>query len=277
MTTTTAAEAGTEAPAVLLVHGQPGSSLIWARVRPLLRDSGLRVLAVDRAGYGFTGGPAADQFDNAAALAEILDEQVQSPAVVVGHSLGAGIALALAATAPQHVRALVLIAPAAGPSAVTATDRVLVAPFLGSALTWLGFRAAGLALHLPQLRRRVLQERIGLSEAEAREVMCRVTHGAVWRSFVVEQRQLVTDAHRLENMFGDVACPVVIVAGTRDRIVRLRVVAAIAKSLPESKLFTTRTGHLIPVDDPNAVVDAVLHALRMEFRRSLTARHWPVR
>ena len=264
-------EVAPEAPAVLLIHGQPGSSLIWARVRPLLDHCGLRVLAIDRPGYGYTGGPAANQFDNAAALAKVLDEQVQSPAVVVGHSLGAGIAIALAASNPRHVKALVLIAPAAGPSAITVTDRILAMPFLGSALTWLGFRAAGLALHMPLLRDRLLIDRIGLTAAEAKEVVRRVTYGNVWRSFTTEQRHLVADAHRLVSHCGKVECPVVIVAGTHDHIAPPRSVAAMAKCLPDTKLFNTETGHLIPIDDPDAVVNAVLHALRWEFRRSLTS------
>lgn len=145
-------------------------------------------------GYGHTGGPAVDQFGNVAALVKILEERQDSPAVIVGHSLGAGIALALAATAPRHVRALVLIAPAAGPSAITGTDRVLAAPIIGPTLTWFGFRAAGWALHIPPLRQRILTDRIGLSATNVKEVVCRVTHGQVWRSFTIEQRHLVTDA-----------------------------------------------------------------------------------
>jgi pimeloyl-ACP methyl ester carboxylesterase len=261
--------ANDEAPGVLLVHGQPGSSLIWMRVRPLLRNCGLRVLAVDRPGYRHTGGTATDQFDNAAALAQVLDERLRSPAVVVGHSLGAGIALALAATAPHHVRALVLIAPAAGPGAITATDRVLAAPFLGPAVTWLGFRTAGLALHVPALRRRILTDRIGLSATGADDVVRRITRGDLWRTFTHEQRHLVSDAHLLQQRFGAIQCPTVIVAGTRDRVVSPRVVTAMASELPESSLTTTDTGHLIPIDNPDAVVNAVLHALRWEFRNSL--------
>jgi pimeloyl-ACP methyl ester carboxylesterase len=258
-----------EAHSVLLIHGQPGSALIWTRVRPLLHRCGLRVLSIDRPGYGHTGGAAMDQFGNAAAIANVLDEQHADPTIVVGHSLGAGIALALAATAPHHVRALVLIAPAAGPTAITATDRVLAAPILGPTLSWLGFRTAGLVLHLPGLRQRVLTRRVGLNVAEAKEVVRRISHGDVWRSFTVEQRHLVTDAQRLQQHLRNVACPVVILAGTRDRIIRPRIVVTLAKQLPLSNLSTTDTGHLIPVDDPAAVVDAILRALRWQYRNSL--------
>ena len=257
-----------QAYSVLLIHGQPGSSLIWTRVRPLLAACGLRVLSIDRPGYGHTAGEALSQFGNAAALATVLDEQRTDPAIVVGHSLGAGIALALAATAPHHVRALVLVAPAAGPTAITATDRALAAPVLGPTLSWLGFRAAGLALHIPLLRRRILTERIGLTATDADEVVRRITRGDVWRSFTGEQRHLVTDARRLQHHLGGITCPVVIVAGTRDRIVRPRIVAAMARQLPEANLMTTDTGHLIPIDDPEAVVNGVLRALRWQYRNS---------
>jgi pimeloyl-ACP methyl ester carboxylesterase len=258
-----------QAHSVLLIHGQPGSSLIWTRVHPLLSACGLHVLSIDRPGYGHTRGHALNQFDNAAAIAAVLDEQHAAPAIVVGHSLGAGIALALAATAPHHVRALVLIAPAAGPTAITATDRALAAPVLGPTLSWLGFRAAGLALHLPVLRRRILTERIGLTATEADDVVRRITRGQIWRSFTVEQRHLVTDAHRLQHHLGGITCPAVIIAGTRDRIVRPKIVAAIARQLPEANLITTDAGHLIPIDDPDAVVNGVLRALRWQYRNSL--------
>jgi pimeloyl-ACP methyl ester carboxylesterase len=260
------------AHSVLLIHGQPGSSLIWTRVRPLLLACGLQVLAIDRPGYGHTTGQALNQFGNAAAIAAVLDEQHTSPTIVVGHSLGAGIALALAATAPHHVRALVLIAPAAGRSAISATDRALAAPILGPTLTWLGFRATGLALHMPVLRRRILTDRIGLGENDADEVVRRITRGEVWRSFSVEQRHLVTDAQLIEESLAGITCPVVIVAGTRDRIVRPRIVAALARQLPESNLITADAGHLIPSDNPDAVVNAVLRALRWQYRNSLHNR-----
>jgi pimeloyl-ACP methyl ester carboxylesterase len=246
---------------VLLIHGQPGSSLIWTRVIPLLRSLGLRALAVDRPGCGHTGGPAVDQFSDAEAIAQVLKEQRKSPAVIVGHSLGAGIALALAASAPEQIRALVLIAPAAGPSAISLTDRLMAAQIIGPTLTWLGFRAAGVALHIPPLRHRILADHIGLSATDAKEVVRRITHGRVWRSFTVEQRHLVNDAQRLQDQLAAIQCPVVIVAGTRDRIVRPRVVATLARGLTQSTLTKTDTGHLIPVDDPRAVVKAVLRAL----------------
>jgi pimeloyl-ACP methyl ester carboxylesterase len=266
------ADSGLEAHSVLLIHGQPGSSLIWTRVLPLLHSHGLRTVAVDRPGYGYTGGEAKDQFANAAAIGRLLDEQDRSPAVIVGHSLGAGIALALAATAPRHVRALVLVAPAAGPQSISITDRVLAAPILGPSLAWLGFRAVGIALHLAPLRQRILTTRIGLSVSDAKQVVHRITCGTTWRSFTIEQQHLVTDARRLHLRLGQLDCPVLIVAGARDHIATPRIVTALSRRLPGSEIITTDTGHLIPIDDPHAVTNAVLRALRCDYRTSLAHR-----
>jgi pimeloyl-ACP methyl ester carboxylesterase len=261
--------AAQEGQSVLLICGQSGSSLIWARVLPLLRSRGLRVLAADRPANDHKGRPALGQFGDAAAIARVLDGRQDSPAVIVGHGSGAGIALALAATAPRHVRALVLIAPAAGAGAITATDRLLAAPLVGPTLTWFGFRATGMVLHHRPLRHRVLTGPFGLSATTAREVVRKISHGQVWRSFSAEQRQMVADARRLQDQLRAVRCPVIIVAGTRDRIVRPRFVAALAHGLTQSSISKTDTGHLVPVDDPGAVVKAVLRALRWEYRNSL--------
>jgi pimeloyl-ACP methyl ester carboxylesterase len=266
------AESSLEAHSVLLIHGQPGSSLIWTHVLPLLRGYGLHTLAVDRPGYGQSGGEALDQFANAAALSRLLDEQQRSPAVIVGHSLGAGIALALAATAPRHVRALVLVAPAAGPQSISLTDRVLAAPILGPSLAWLGFRAAGLALHIAPLRQRILGKRVGLSVSDSQQVVHRLTYGATWRSFIIEQQHLVTDFRRLDLGLGQLDCPIVIVGGNRDRIATGRVITALSRRLPGSDIITTDAGHLIPIDAPDAVANAVLRALRCDYRTSLARR-----
>jgi pimeloyl-ACP methyl ester carboxylesterase len=126
-----------DAHSVLLIHGQPGSALIWTHVLPLLRAYGLRTFAVEQRDDSHIDGEAVDQFANAAALGRLLDEQQRPPAIIVGHSHGAALALALAATAPRHVRALVLVAPAAGPQTISITDRVLATPILGPSPSWL--------------------------------------------------------------------------------------------------------------------------------------------
>lgn len=85
-------------PVVLLIHGSPGNSKVWARVGEHLSGR-CRVIAPDLPGYGKTTPQAPNAVpDNAhaAALLEGLIEVVGVPAVLAGHSYGAAVALAVA-------------------------------------------------------------------------------------------------------------------------------------------------------------------------------------
>ena len=73
---------------------------------------GLPALAVDIPGFGGVHAPpptAWSTADYAQALLPVL-EQLPDPVVVLGHSFGGRIALQLAATRPELIRALVLTA-----------------------------------------------------------------------------------------------------------------------------------------------------------------------
>jgi pimeloyl-ACP methyl ester carboxylesterase len=270
----TSADGGGETPSVLLLEGPPGTPFIWHQVLPVLRSRGVQPWTVKRPDKPGTAGQAEDPFTTAAAdIAQLLDDQQRSPAVIVGYRFGAGTALALAASAPRHVRALVLVAPAAGLQSISIADRLLAAPMLGTVVTCLGFRLAGLALHLPALRRAILTTRAGLNARDAKQFVRHVTFGSTWRTFAGVQRRLVSDARRRNQQLSRIDCPVVIVDGTYDRIVARRTETALRRLLPRSEVITTAaTGHLIPLDDPDSVADAVLRALRHEYRTSLSVR-----
>jgi len=98
---------------VLLEAGANADSATWFRVQPLLSPQA-RVCAYDRAGYGFSDeGPLprgldADVADLAALVAAA---GLQTPLVLVGHSLGSNIVRAYAQRHPRDVAALVLVDP----------------------------------------------------------------------------------------------------------------------------------------------------------------------
>jgi pimeloyl-ACP methyl ester carboxylesterase len=246
---------------VLLIGGPPESSPIWTKVHPLLRSQGLAVLTVDRPSCRYAYEPPGRQDDKAAAIARLLAERHASAEVIVAHGLGTGVALALASSAPHHARALVLIDPAAGPLAVTRTDRLLAAPIIGPVLSWVGFRTAGLALHIPALRTQILTRRFGLTLTQARRVVRLFTHGKTWRSFTTEQRRLVTDARQLQKRLSKIRCPTVIVTAAGDRGLHPDDVAAMAKQLPAANIITTDAERVVPIDDPQTVVKAIIQAL----------------
>lgn len=95
---------GGDAATVVLVHGSLDRSAAFARVQRHLED--LRVVRYDRRGYGrsLAIGPAATFAVQVTDLETVIGGR---PAVVVGHSLGGVIALALAQRRPDLVRAVV--------------------------------------------------------------------------------------------------------------------------------------------------------------------------
>lgn len=99
---------------ILMIHGL-GGSLHHLR-RPLMESfgDGYRLIAIDRAGSGYstrttgTGGSLAEQ---AAQVAGVIDALGLERPLLVGHSLGGAVALATALDHPDKVAGLALIAP----------------------------------------------------------------------------------------------------------------------------------------------------------------------
>lgn len=97
-------------PLAVLVHGVTSSSRTWWRVGPALAERGYRVLAVDLRGHGAS--PPAVAGLSVADLAADVAETVEGPVdLLVGHSLGALVALELVSRRPGFARRLVVEDP----------------------------------------------------------------------------------------------------------------------------------------------------------------------
>lgn len=121
-------------PPVLFVHGSNGVAADFpdALLDDLARDHA--VLAVDRPGHGHStrGAGRLDLAANARAVVALLRARAAAPAVLVGHSYGAAVALRAALDAPDAVRAVVAVTPA-----VVEDPRNAKWAFAGRALPWL--------------------------------------------------------------------------------------------------------------------------------------------
>ena len=142
-------EAGPQgAPRMLLIHGASSNLLeLW---EPLADEfSPLhRVIAYDRPGMGYSTRAKRDAHalaSQAKCAARVLEQSGEGPALVVGHSLGAGVALRLALDHPHLVSGLILIAPACCPYpgkpawwARLSSTPILGDLFCGLLIPWLG-------------------------------------------------------------------------------------------------------------------------------------------
>src|SRR4051794_16210137 len=124
-------------PAVVLLHGQPGSSADWEPVAALL-ERDFRVVVPDRPGYGDTGGDAHGISINADAVATLMDRLQIDKATMVGHSWGGAPALDFANRHPERVDGLVLVSSVAPSSRMSRSDRALALPVIGPAASRVG-------------------------------------------------------------------------------------------------------------------------------------------
>jgi len=95
---------------IVLLHGLYDSSETWSAIAPLLANN-YRIIAPDRRGAGLSDKPVAGyDYQTLARDVESLIVALKLRRVyLVGHSAGAGVAMTLAATAPDKINRLVLV------------------------------------------------------------------------------------------------------------------------------------------------------------------------
>lgn len=245
---------GSGAPVVLL-HGQPGAGSDWGDVVRALPPH-LRSFALDRPGYRASPYPPGSLRDNAEWLLSELDRAEVHDAVLVGHSYGGGVALSTALLAPGRVRGLVLIA-SVGPGCLDGWDTLLAAPVAGPicalAAWWLTPWVARKRLaHLERIRGRPLE----LDEHLNWEAWgnARHEHGAMWRTFLTEQRELVGAIDELVAQLGQIAAPTVVIADPSDRMIPVATSHALSELIPHARLVLVGDGgHHLPRRVPQVV------------------------
>jgi pimeloyl-ACP methyl ester carboxylesterase len=100
-----------EGPPLVLLHGVTRRGADWDPLVPVL-SSRWRVIAPDQRGHGDS--PRGSRYlvtDYAADAVRMVEQELEVPVVIFGHSLGAMVAAAVAAALPDLVRGIVLEDP----------------------------------------------------------------------------------------------------------------------------------------------------------------------
>lgn len=246
-------------PAIVLLHGQPGSQRDWSLVADRL-EGDFTVISPDRPGYGQTGGRARGFRGNAAAVVSLLDRLGVDQATVVAHSWAGGIALALAEEAPQRVTALVLVSSISPDDSLTRMDRVMAVPPIGAATTATGLFLANAALSLAPVRWALRRQHTGVGGdgLKLEALVASWRSNRVWQSFVTEQRCLIDELPLLAPALAGIAVPTVVVVGTADRVVPPATGRRLARTIPGAELVELAgAGHLLAHQRPREVAAAI--------------------
>jgi pimeloyl-ACP methyl ester carboxylesterase len=253
-----------EGPPLVLVHGN-GTMMQDFEISGILERLAqqYRVIAVDRPGFGHTSRPRSQSW-TPAAQADLLHKALVQleikRAIVVGHSWGTLVALSLALDHPADVGTLVLLSGYYFPtlradalaSSATATPIIgdllsyTVAPSLGRAMQSRVFRKLFAPAAVPPRFQAEFPTELALRPSQL-------------KASAVDTVSMTPSAAALADRYGELKMPVVIMAGTEDRLVDFaRQSERLDEVLAESTLIPFEgAGHMIHHSAPEKVVDGI--------------------
>ena len=238
-----------DGPVVVLLHATLHDRHDFDAIVPgLCRDH--RVIAVDWPGHGDSPAPAPDYRPTAASFADALVDVVTAlglpPAAIIGNSVGGFAAARLAITDPDRVSRLVLVNSGgfiAGPAS-NFYARVLGRPAVMKRV---------LPRFIPSYMKttsgndRAIEER-ELARARTRDGVA--IAASMWRSFASPEHNLRPRAERI-------TAPCLVIWGSKDTAIPMRLGRATAAAIPGARLETLPTGHVPFSSDPDGFLAIV--------------------
>ncbi|KTC62998.1 alpha/beta hydrolase [Pseudomonas fluorescens ABAC62] len=270
-------------PPLVMIHGLMGSSrnLTYA-LSGQLREH-FRVITVDRPGSGYSTrhkGTAADLPAQARQIAAFISALGLEKPLVLGHSLGGSISLALALDHPESVSGLVLVAP------LTHPQPRLPVVFWSLAVrpAWLRrWVAHTLTVPMGLLTRRSVVKGVFAPDAAPDDFATRGGGLLGMRpdNFYAASSEIALVNDSLPDMvkrYSQLTLPIGLIYGARDKVLDFRTHGqALADKVPGLKLQVVEgRGHMLPITATERVVEAVLQlAKRARPRASATILHPP--
>lgn len=249
-----ALECGPEnGPPVFFVHGWACSVYSFRRNLAELAAAGFRVLTADLKGHGLSDKPTAPgEYDPEALSAhvlEILDALDVGRATLVGHSMGGALALDVAMREPERVCRLALFSSVGlGEAGLIGALRLLTPRALGALYPHVVRRWM-----VPLVLRAAYGRRGGFSPRDVDEYWAPTQFPEAVYAARAEAHEFVwspVPAERLRTL----ACPALVVFGTRDRFVHARSARRLVEALPDVRLhFVEGAGHVVMEEAPDEV------------------------
>ena len=225
-----------ESPVVVLIHGAAGSRLDWSAEMRRLRAG---VIALDLPGHGKSPAPGRSSVaEYAADVVALLDALKVDRAALVGHSLGAAIALQIALDHAERALGIALIGAGAKlavhPDILNniQTDQAKVAALLSE---WFWAQGA------PEDQRQ--QGYAALMQTPADVMLGDFT---------------ASNAFDVRDRLAEIRVPTLIVSGAEDRMTPPKNSQYLHDRIAGSRLVTIeRAGHKVVLEKPQAAADAV--------------------
>ncbi|KZD00601.1 alpha/beta fold hydrolase [Oceanibaculum pacificum] len=239
-------------PVVAFLHGAGMDRSVWSGQVRYFANHGWSVLALDLPGHGHSAGPALPDIHAMADwVADALAEAGASKAALVGHSMGALVALATAARHPARVTALALLGAAA--HMPVHPDLLKAAALhdhaaLDSMVNWGVGRPAHLGGHIAP--------GLWVTGASLR-LLERIDYGVLANDLGA--------CNAYDDGPADAAkayCPALVLIGAADRMAPPKAGKALAERLPAPTVAVLPVaGHMMMVEKPDETLDALIDFL----------------
>jgi len=238
---------GGPGPVVLFVHGFGGDAAGWGFVQEVLAADH-DTIALDLPGHGASSKAISDGSlaGQAAIVADFLRALDLGPVNLVGHSMGGGVCIALAAAHPDHAASLTLLAP-------MGLGAEINADYLSTFATAQRRRDVEPALRL------LFADEALVTKALAEEVVKYKRVDGVSEALAAIERAILDHGSQkavLREDLAGLAQPVALLAGAEDRIIPPAPVAALGGTLLPS------VGHMPQVEAPDQVIAAIRKVAR---------------
>lgn len=257
---------GDRGPALILLHGFGSNNINWRRWRPEL-EKRFQLHLIEFKGHGEAPAPPDGRYsplDHANDVVQYIRSIEADAVVLVGHSMGGGIALlvalALLEEEPRRLKALVSLAGAAYPQRLP--------PFIALArrrlLTRVMFRALPKRLLIRTLLRWIVVDPSTIDQAQIDAYSVPLQDRLHWDALVQTALQIVPgEFAAIADRFCEIDVPVLALWGRQDRVVPLAVGERIRAELPDARLVVLEDcGHIPTEEKPQESLAALLEFLR---------------
>jgi pimeloyl-ACP methyl ester carboxylesterase len=250
-------------PALLLIHGLGGNMahFTYEVTRQLAHHH--RVVTVDRPGSGYSArrpGTPAGLREQAAALAALIGRLELEQPLVVGHSYGGAVALALALDHPELVAGLSLLAPLTHlPDEAPPPFR----PLAGHSALLRRLLACTVATPRAIARGGAVLEQVFAPDPVPHDFPTRAggllgLRPGQFIAMAEDMGALPAQLPAYSRRYGELRMPVAMLFGRDDRIVPYHEHGvALACKVPHAVLETVEGGHMLPVAQPDLTVQFI--------------------
>lgn len=246
-------------PAVLLIHGLPGTAEDFEDVTPLI---GHRTIAIDRPGYGFSTGGYFPFNRQIQAVRETIEKLHLGKPILVGHSYGGAISLAYAERYPTEVRGLVLVDAAATCTHNSGFERAqarfvqaMELPVISQVADVTFSQLMRTASADPRESEAFSPNPVN-SRHHQRVLAINLKHGNM-EAYAGEMLAANGVIEGVNRGLSSIHVPTVVIQGAQDKLVKPECGRRLAATVPGARLEMVQGGHMVPYTHPATVAAAV--------------------